>query len=150
MRDAPSIAIVQALIDAGADIVAYDPEGMEAAKSLMPQVAMAANAYDAVTGADAVVLVTEWDAFRGIDLDQVGELMKSRVLVDLRNVYNPGGGAGFRLVLQQCGSQTRTTRAGRLRALAAAGPRRPKRSSWPFTSHEEDLPADALAPGSWL
>jgi UDPglucose 6-dehydrogenase len=89
MRDAPSIAIVQALIDAGAEIVAYDPEGMEAAASLMPQVAMAANAYDAVTGADAVVLVTEWDAFRGIDLERVGQLMNSRVLVDLRNVYNP-------------------------------------------------------------
>ena len=89
MRDAPSIAIVQALQDVGAQIVAYDPEGMEAAGPLMPEVTMAKSAYEAVTGADAVVLVTEWDAFRGIDLDRVGQLVSSRVLVDLRNVYNP-------------------------------------------------------------
>jgi UDPglucose 6-dehydrogenase len=89
MRDAPSIAIVQALLDAGAEIVAYDPEGMEVAAQLMPDVTMAKSAYEAVTGADAVVLVTEWDAFRGIDLDRVGQLVKNRVLVDLRNVYNP-------------------------------------------------------------
>ncbi len=89
MRDAPSIAIVQALRDVGADVVAYDPEGMEAAASLMPEVTMVKNPYEAVTGADAVVLVTEWDAFRGIDLERVGQLVKSRVLVDLRNVYDP-------------------------------------------------------------
>ena len=89
MRDAPSIAIVRALLDAGAEIVAYDPEGMEAAASLMPEVTMAKSAYEAVTGADAVVLVTEWDAFRGIDLERVGQLVKSRVMVDLRNVYDP-------------------------------------------------------------
>ncbi len=89
MRDAPSIAIVRALLDVGAEIVAYDPEGMEAAASLMPEVTMAKSAYEAVTGADAVVLVTEWDAFRGIDLERVGQLVKSRVMVDLRNVYNP-------------------------------------------------------------
>ncbi len=89
MRDAPSIAIVQALRDAGAEVIAYDPEGMEIAAPLMPGLAMAKNAYDAVTGADAVVLVTEWDAFRGIDLERVGQLVKNRVLVDLRNVYNP-------------------------------------------------------------
>jgi UDPglucose 6-dehydrogenase len=89
MRDAPSIAIVQALLDVGAEIVAHDPEGMEAAAPLMPEVTMAKNAYEAVTGADAVVLVTEWDAFRGIDLERVGQLVNSRVLVDLRNVYDP-------------------------------------------------------------
>jgi UDPglucose 6-dehydrogenase len=97
MRDAPSIAIVQALLDVGAQIVAYDPEGMEAAAPLMPEVIMAKSAYEAVTGADAVVLVTEWDAFRGIDLERVGKLVSSRVLVDLRNVYNPDEvrGAGW-------------------------------------------------------
>ncbi|KPF81858.1 UDP-glucose/GDP-mannose dehydrogenase family protein [Novosphingobium sp. AAP93] len=89
MRDAPSIAIVQALLDVGAEVVAYDPEGMDAAAPLMPEVNMAMNAYEAVTGADAVVLITEWDAFRGIDLERVGQLVNSRVLVDLRNVYNP-------------------------------------------------------------
>ncbi len=89
MRDAPSIAIVQALLDVGAELVAYDPEGMEAAAPLMPEVTMVKSAYEAVTGADAVVLVTEWDAFRGIDLERVGQLVNSRVLVDLRNVYDP-------------------------------------------------------------
>ena len=89
MRDAPSIAIVRALLDAGAEIVAYDPEGMEAAAPLMPEITMASSAYEAAEGADAVVLVTEWDAFRGIDLNRVAQLVKSRVLVDLRNVYNP-------------------------------------------------------------
>lgn len=89
MRDAPSIAIVQALLDVGAELVAYDPEGMEAAAPLMPEVTMVGNAYEAVNGADAVVLVTEWDAFRGIDLERVGQLVNNRVLVDLRNVYNP-------------------------------------------------------------
>ncbi|MBU6396236.1 MAG: UDP-glucose/GDP-mannose dehydrogenase family protein [Sphingomonadales bacterium] len=89
MRDAPSIAIVQALLDVGAEVVAYDPEGMDAAAPLMPEVTMAKNAYEAVTGAYAVVLVTEWDAFRGIDLERVGQLVNSRVIVDLRNVYDP-------------------------------------------------------------
>ena len=89
MGDAPSIAIFQALRDVGAEVVAYDPEGMEIAAPLMPDLVMAGSAYDAVAGADAVVLVTEWDAFRGIDLERVGHLVKNRVLVDLRNVYNP-------------------------------------------------------------
>ncbi|MCW1383280.1 UDP-glucose/GDP-mannose dehydrogenase family protein [Novosphingobium sp. KCTC 2891] len=97
MRDAPSIAIVQALLDAGAEVVAYDPEGMEVAAPMMPQVTMAGSTYEAVTGADAVVLVTEWDAFRAIDLDRVGQLARQKVLVDLRNVYDPAEvrGAGF-------------------------------------------------------
>jgi len=89
MRDAPSIAIVQALLDAGAEVVAYDPEGMELAAPMMPEVTMAKNAYEAVTGADAVVLVTEWDAFRGIDLQRIRQLAAQPILVDLRNVYNP-------------------------------------------------------------
>lgn len=89
MRDAPSIAIAQTLVDAGVRVSAYDPEGMELALSLMPEVAMATSAYDATEGADAVVLVTEWDAFRALDLDQIRAAMKSPVLVDLRNVYLP-------------------------------------------------------------
>jgi len=97
MRDAPSLAIVQTLIDGGAEVVAYDPEGMDLAAAMMPQVHMAKSAYEAVTGADAMVLVTEWDAFRGLDLERVGQLMRQRVLVDLRNVYDPSEAraAGF-------------------------------------------------------
>jgi UDPglucose 6-dehydrogenase len=89
MRDAPSLAIAQALIDAGAEVVAYDPKGMELAAPMMPKVTMAASAYEAVNGADAVALVTEWDAFRALDLERVRQLLKTPVLVDLRNVYDP-------------------------------------------------------------
>ena len=89
MRDAPSLAIAQALLDAGAEVVAYDPEGMEIARDLLPGVEMAASAYAAITGAHATVLVTEWDAFRALDLRRIASLAAEPVLVDLRNVYNP-------------------------------------------------------------
>ena len=89
MRDAPSIAIAQALIDAGVEITAYDPEGMAMAKPLMPEVEMKPNTYAAVEGADAVVIVTEWDAFRALDLKRVQSLTNTPVLVDLRNIYDP-------------------------------------------------------------
>ncbi|HEX7710094.1 MAG TPA: UDP-glucose/GDP-mannose dehydrogenase family protein [Sphingomonadaceae bacterium] len=89
MRDAPSIAIAQALIDAGAEVTAYDPEGMEQARPLMPEVMMAGSPYAAIEGADAVVLVTEWDAFRALDLKRIKQLAKAPLLVDLRNVYEP-------------------------------------------------------------
>jgi UDPglucose 6-dehydrogenase len=89
MRDAPAIAIVQALQDAGADIVAYDPEGMEAAKALMPSINYVNNAYDVAKNASAVALVTEWDAFRALDLKRMAGLMAEPNFVDLRNVYTP-------------------------------------------------------------
>jgi len=89
MRDAPSIAIAQALTDAGVEVVAYDPEGMEMAKPLMPQVTMAPDAYAAAEGTDAIVIVTEWDAFRALDLDRVMKNAKAPVLIDLRNIYRP-------------------------------------------------------------
>ncbi len=100
MRDAPAIAIAQALQDAGVDVVAYDPEGMEAAALMMPGVIMAANTYAAIEGADAIVLVTEWDAFRALDFARVKQLAKIPLLVDLRNVYDPAEvrGAGFAYV----------------------------------------------------
>lgn len=87
MRDAPSIAIAQALQDAGAHVVAYDPEGMEAAKSVMPGVTFKSDPYAVAEGADALALVTEWDAFRALDLAKIAKTMNSPVLVDLRNVY---------------------------------------------------------------
>ncbi|MBC2670428.1 UDP-glucose dehydrogenase family protein [Novosphingobium piscinae] len=89
MRDAPAIAIAQTLQDAGVKVTAYDPEGMEMAAPLMPGVTMVGSAAEAVTGADAVALVTEWDAFRALDLDRVKALVKTPVLIDLRNVYRP-------------------------------------------------------------
>ena len=89
MRDAPSIAIVQALEDAGIRVVAYDPEGMDAAKQIMPNVTFCTDPYAAAEGADALALVTEWDAFRALDLERLASLMAHPVLVDLRNIYKP-------------------------------------------------------------
>ncbi|AOL24453.1 UDP glucose 6-dehydrogenase [Erythrobacter litoralis] len=89
MRDSPSIAIAQTLSDAGVELAAFDPEGMELARPLMPEVTMCADPYEAITGADATVIVTEWDAFRALDLKRVRELANAPVLVDLRNIYHP-------------------------------------------------------------
>ena len=88
MRDSPAIAIAQALADAGVQVAAYDPEGMEQARPLLPQVAMCDDPYTAIDGADAVVIATEWDAFRALDFDRVKTLANAPVLVDLRNIYN--------------------------------------------------------------
>ncbi|PSJ38291.1 UDP-glucose dehydrogenase family protein [Allosphingosinicella deserti] len=87
MRDAPALAIIQALEDGGATVRAYDPEGMEAAKSMLPTVAFASSPYDAAEGASAAVIVTEWDAFRALDLRRLRGLMVGDALVDLRNIY---------------------------------------------------------------
>jgi UDPglucose 6-dehydrogenase len=89
MRDAPSLAIAQALNDAGVIVSAYDPEGMDMARPLLPDVEMAESAYAAISGADAVVIVTEWDAFRALDLDRIKSIAKAPLLIDLRNVYDP-------------------------------------------------------------
>ena len=89
MRDAPSLAIIPALQAAGAEIVAYDPESMEQAKPLLSGVSFAAGAYDCIEGADALVIVTEWNAFRALDLKRVKAGLKAPVVVDLRNIYRP-------------------------------------------------------------
>jgi len=89
MRDAPSISIVQALQDAGVTVRGYDPESMEQARPLMPDVELCAGPYEAARGADAVVLVTEWDALRALDLKALAGSMRTPVLVDLRNIYPP-------------------------------------------------------------
>ena len=90
MREAPSLAIVQALLDAGAKVRGYDPEGMEQARALMPGIEFADSAYECVEGAHAVALVTEWDEFRALDLGRIRSLLAEPVLVDLRNVYPVG------------------------------------------------------------
>ena len=90
MRDAPSIAVITALQDGGATIRAFDPEGMEQAKAVLPAgVAYCRDAYECVAGADAAVIVTEWNIFRALDLDRVKAAMAAPVLIDLRNVYRP-------------------------------------------------------------
>lgn len=88
MREAPSIAIVRTLLDGGADVRVYDPAGMDAARSVLGAVKYRLNAYEAAEGADAIVLVTEWDQFRSLDLPRLRQAMKTPVVVDLRNVFD--------------------------------------------------------------
>ena len=97
MRDAPSLAIVQSLVDAGVTVRAHDPEGMEIARGMMPDIAYCRDAYEAAAGADAVVIVTEWDIYRALDLKRLAGTMAAPVMVDLRNVYPPSDAekAGF-------------------------------------------------------
>ena len=97
MRDAPSLDIVPALIAAGAKIVAFDPEGMTEAARMLPGVAFAKTAYEAVTGADVLVVITEWHEFRGLDPRRLKEAMRQPRIVDLRNIFNPDEmrGLGF-------------------------------------------------------
>ena len=89
MREAPSIDIITTLQDAGATIRAYDPEGMEAAKAMLTDVEYAKDAYDCARDADAIVIVTEWDMFRALDLARLKAALAQPVVVDLRNVYRP-------------------------------------------------------------
>ncbi|MEM8635329.1 MAG: UDP-glucose/GDP-mannose dehydrogenase family protein [Pseudomonadota bacterium] len=89
MRDAPSLDIVPMLQEAGAELIAYDPEaGVEATK-LLPDLALAGSAYEAVEGADAMVIITEWDQFRALDLERIKDGMRGTTVVDLRNIYRP-------------------------------------------------------------
>jgi UDPglucose 6-dehydrogenase len=87
MRDAPSIDIIQGLQAAGALIVAYDPESIEQAKALFSDVTYAQTAYACVEQADALVIVTEWEQFRALDMPRIKNAMRSPIIVDLRNIY---------------------------------------------------------------
>ena len=90
MRDSPSLSIVSRLAGDGAIIRAFDPEGMEQAKPLLPpSVDYRSDAMDAVSGADALVLITEWNEFRALSPAKLFDAMRGNVLVDLRNVYDP-------------------------------------------------------------
>ncbi|MEB2845422.1 nucleotide sugar dehydrogenase [Rhizobiales bacterium RZME27] len=89
MRDSPAIAVIQTLQDGGATVAAYDPEGMENAKKLIAGIDYVAGPYDAIADADAIVIVTEWNQFRALDLPRAKGMMKSPILVDLRNIYRP-------------------------------------------------------------
>ena len=89
MRDAPSLDIVPALQAAGARIVAFDPEGMAEAGRMIPGIAFAKTAYEAATGADVLVVITEWHEFRGLDPRRLKEAMRQPRIVDLRNIFNP-------------------------------------------------------------
>ncbi len=89
MRDAPSLDIVPALKAAGAKVRAFDPAGMHEAQGLLKDVEYVDGPYNTLEGADAVVIITEWDEFRALDLERVKSLMKTPIMIDLRNIYRP-------------------------------------------------------------
>jgi UDPglucose 6-dehydrogenase len=89
MRDAPSLSILPVLAAEGADVRAYDPAAMSEARKLLPEVTTEADPYACIEGADAMVILTEWDQFRALDLDRVRAILRKPVVVDLRNVYKP-------------------------------------------------------------
>jgi UDPglucose 6-dehydrogenase len=90
MRDAPSVPIVARLVEHGAVLRAFDPEGMQQARPLLPAaVAYCEDALDAVSGADALVVATEWNEFRALSPERLKQVMRGTVVVDLRNIYDP-------------------------------------------------------------
>jgi UDPglucose 6-dehydrogenase len=89
MREAPSLSILPVLVAEGADVRAYDPAAMTEARKLLPEVTTEADPYTCIEGADALVILTEWDQFRALDLDRVRAILRKPVVIDLRNVYKP-------------------------------------------------------------
>tara|TARA_B100001123_G_scaffold233536_1_gene262033 strand:- start:1702 stop:3024 length:1323 start_codon:yes stop_codon:yes gene_type:complete len=89
MRDAPSIDIISFLQDAGAQICAYDPAGISGAKKILQNIRWGDSAYSVIKGASALVIVTEWNEFRALDLERLKCLMETPIIVDLRNIYRP-------------------------------------------------------------
>ena len=112
MRDAPSIPLIEGLIAGGASVTAFDPVGREQAEPLLAGAEFAADAYAVADGADALVVVTEWDEFRGIDLSEMARRMRGNALVDLRNVYDPAEAARAGLDYRGVGRGTFSTREG--------------------------------------
>ncbi len=89
MRDAPSLVILPELVERGVKVRAHDPVGMAEARKLMPDLQYFDDAYDAIAGADALVILTEWNSYRALDLGRVKSLLRSPIIVDLRNIYRP-------------------------------------------------------------
>jgi len=88
-RESPAVRIAAALMKEGARVRAYDPAAMKEAGQLLPDLELATNEYEAIEGSDLLVLATEWNQFRSLDLSRVRELLKKPVVVDLRNIYEP-------------------------------------------------------------
>jgi len=89
MREAPSLTIIPRLQDEGAVIRAYDPESMEEASHLLKDIIYTEGPYDCLVGSDALVIITEWDEFRALDLDRIKKDLKTPNVIDLRNIYRP-------------------------------------------------------------
>src|SRR5208282_2917999 len=117
MRDAPSLEILPRLAAVGARIRAFDPEGMDEAKKLMPELVYCQDAYQTMEGADALILLTEWNEFRGLDLGRARDLLASPLVIDLRNIYQPHEMAAAGLSYVSIGRPAQRARP-ELRALA--------------------------------
>jgi len=117
MRDAPSLEILPRLAAAGAVIRAFDPQGMDEARKLMPEFVYCQDAYQTMEGADALILLTEWNAFRGLDLGRARDLLASPLVIDLRNIYQPHEVAAAGLSYVSIGRPAHRARPD-LRALA--------------------------------
>jgi UDPglucose 6-dehydrogenase len=89
MRQAPSVEIAKVLLAAGAEVRAYDPAAVERARMLLPEVEFLKGAYEVAAGADAIVLVTEWNEFRQLDMARIKQLMRHPIVIDGRNIYDP-------------------------------------------------------------
>ena len=89
IRESSAVTIIQTLLKKGARVRAYDPAAMEEARVLVPGVEFGKDAYDTAQGCNALVLATEWNQFRRLDLQQIKALMKTPIFIDLRNVYDP-------------------------------------------------------------
>jgi UDPglucose 6-dehydrogenase len=119
MRDSPSLSILPPLIEGGATIRAFDPEGMAEAKKLLPDLDYCGDAYQALEGADALVLVTEWNEFRALDWARVKDLLRSPVVIDLRNIYQPDEMAAAGFTYHSIGRSIAKPQAGSSRNLRA-------------------------------
>ncbi|MGE3906170.1 MAG: UDP binding domain-containing protein, partial [Reyranellaceae bacterium] len=97
MRDSPALEILPALVASGARVRAYDPEGMDEARKLLPEIEYCSGSYETMEGADALTVITEWTEFRALSPQRIKSLLRTPVIVDLRNVYNPADmkAAGF-------------------------------------------------------
>jgi UDPglucose 6-dehydrogenase len=89
MRDAPATDIAQGLLAGGASVRGYDPISMEVARTMMPAVELSTDPYTMATGCDALMVVTEWNEFKNLDLERIRDLLKQPVILDGRNIYNP-------------------------------------------------------------
>ena len=100
IRESPALTVVDGLRESGATVRAFDPAAMEACRELWDDVVFCDSPYDAADGADGVVILTEWNRFRFLDTDRLKKLLSTPLIVDLRNIYEPGkmGAAGFRYV----------------------------------------------------
>ena len=121
MRDSPSLAFLPALSDAGATVRAFDPEGIAEAKKLMPELEYCTDPYEAMDGADALILVTEWNEFRALDIDRVKRVMRRPLVIDLRNIYNPEEMTAAGLTYHSIGRPSRAAGAKKSARLRAIG-----------------------------